>query len=300
MAWYNSAKDLKKSVQPVAKAAGDVWSAAVKQPTIATAQSIQQGSLKPMAQNAANTWGSIKMGAKKAGNAVGGLLGQNPQNQAGPVGGAMGEPATYASNKLLLSGVGGDQITQDFGGMISGAENADAAKAAIAQQYAQLGSLAKMREGSQRQSEQSAIQRRLAASGMGGSGAGMRLAGLSEQAAGRRAAETQLGLGAEQSAREQAAQEAVTGRNLQREGMRVGAAESAAQRQFNVQQATRQGELQTAQFEMDKATTLENQKIAREMQRYNNQGLIGQLGQDIFGSSARKTSMRTPLGALGI
>ncbi len=300
MAWYNSAKDLKKSVQPVTKAAGDVWSAAVKQPTIATGQSIQQGSLKPMAQNAANTWGSIKMGGKKIGQTIGAI----PQDQAVKAGsmmpGAMGEPANYANNKLTLTGVGGDQITQDFGGMISGAENADAAKAAIAQQYSQLGQLAKLREGSQRQSEQSAIQRRLAASGMGGSGAGMRLAGLSEQAAGRRQAETQLGLGAEQSAREQAAQEAATGRNLQREGMRVGAAESAAQRQFNVQQATRQGELQTAQFEMDKATTLENQKIAREMQRYNNSGLLGQLGQDLFGSFGKKTSMRTPLGGLGI
>ena len=81
--------------------------------------------------------------------------------------------------------------------------------------------------------------------------------------------------------------------------MRVGAAESAAQRQFNVQQATRQGELQQAQFEQDKAVTIENQKIAREMQRYNNQGLIGQLGQDIFGSAGRKTSMKYPLGAFG-
>jgi hypothetical protein len=200
---------------------------------------------------------------------------------------------------MMLSGVGGDQITQDFGGMISGNENADTAKAGIASQYGQLSSLAKMREGAQRQTEQSAIQRRLAATGMSGSGAGMRLAGQSEQAAGRRGAETQLGIGAEQAQAERQAQEAVTGRNLQREGMRVGAAESAAQRQFGAQQATRQGEMAQAQFEQEKDVTLENQKIAREMQRYNQSGLLAQLGGDIFGSAAKKTSMRTPLGAFG-
>jgi hypothetical protein len=299
MAWYNSAKDLKKAVQPVAKAAGDVYSAAIKQPTAATYQSVKTGSLKPITQNAGNTWGSIKAGGKKIGQGIG-VIPQDKAANAGSNMPAMSEAATYANNKLMLSGVGGDQITQDFGGMIGGAEKPDEARAAIAQQYAQMGSLAKMREGAQRQTEQSAIQRRLAASGMGGSGAGMRLAGLAEQQAGRRSAETQLGLGAERASREQSAMDAISGRNLQREGMRVGAAESAAQRQFNVQQATRQGELQTAQFEMDKATTLENQKIAREMQRYNNSGLIGQLGQDLFGSFGKKTSMKTPLAGLGI
>jgi hypothetical protein len=299
MAWYNSAKDFKKQVaKPVAKAAGDVYSVAIKQPTAATAQSIKQGSLKPMAQNAGDTWGMAKAGVKSVGQAAG-VIPQNAQNKAGPMGGATEVP-NYSANKMMLSGIGGDQITQDFGGMIGGAEKPDEARAAIASQFAQMGSLAKMREGAQRQSEQSAIQRRLAASGMGGSGAGMRLAGLAEQQAGRRAAETQLGLGAEQAAREQSAMDAISGRNLQREGMRVGAAESAAQRQFNVQQATRQGEMQQAQFDLDKEVTLENQKIARAMQRYNDSGLIGQLGQDLFGSAGKKTSMRTPLGALGI
>ena len=307
MAWYNNVNDLKKKAapvtQPVAKAVGDVYSMAVKQPTKATVQSVQQGSIKPISQNIGQRWGELKVLGKKVGSAasniIPGMGTESKSGSAGTIGSAMGEAPTYSSNKLMLSGVGGDQITQDFGGMISGAEKPDDARAAIAQQYAQMGSLAKMREGSQRQSEQSAIQRRLAASGMGGSGAGMRLAGLSEQAAGRRQAETQLGLGAEQSAREQAAMDQISGRNLQREGMRVGAAESAAQRQFASQQATRQGEMATAQFELDKSITAENQKIAREMQRYNSQGLFGQLGQDIFGSAGRKTSIKYPLGATG-
>lgn len=295
MAWYNSVKDLKKT--PVAKAAGDVYSVAVKRPTISTAQSIQQGSIKPIQKD-------LGMYAKQAGQKeLGQKIGIVPKDNAGgggsdiPVDTNVGTGINAPGLKLFDVGALGKNLS---GESISSNEDIAAGKAGIASQFAQLGSLAKMREGAQRQTEQSAIQRRLAASGMGGSGAGMRLAGLSEQAAGRRAAETQLGIGAEQAGQERAAGEAAMGRNLSREQMRLGAAESAAERGFRAQQGNVQQEQFNAQFEQDKAVTLENQKIAREMQRYNSSGLLGQLGQDLFGAAGRKTSMRTPLGALGI
>jgi hypothetical protein len=177
-------------------------------------------------------------------------------------------------------------------GMISANETPEAAQQRISQQYGAMGSLAKMREGSQRQSEQSAIARRLAASGMGASGAGMRMQQQQEQAAGRRAAETQLGLSAEQAGAERQAMDTTTARNLQREQMRLGAAESAAGQ--NLRERMFQADLSKEEkaFAREGEVIAENQKIAREIQRYNEQGLIGQLGQDIFGGTAKKFSTK--------
>ena len=302
MAWYNNAKDLKKSVSTknAAKAVGDVYSGAIKQPVIASYQAAKTGSIKPLQQQALGL--GQRMGVIKA--PIQKTIKQEQQQQDTRQEIAAQQAAAAAnagtginapSLKLFDVGALGKNLGTDT---ISGNEDIAAGKAGIASQFAQLGSLAKMREGAQRQTEQSAIQRRLAASGMGGSGAGMRLAGLSEQAAGRRAAETQLGIGAEQAGQERAAGEAAMGRNLSREQMRLGAAESAAERGFRAQQANVLQEQFNAQFEQDKAVTLENQKIAREISRYNQSGLIGQLGQDIFGSLGRKTTMANPLGGI--
>ena len=215
-----------------------------------------------------------------------------------------------------------------FGKMVSKPETDKAMQARIGQQYGAMSQMAKMREQSQRQGEQSAIQRRLAASGMGASGAGMRMQSQADQAAGRRAAETQLGIASEQAGAQRSAFESMMGRNLQREGMRIGAAESAAgrnlqrdqlrlnakqdasrlnmsQNQFNQQFGFDQEKFKWQQDQTDKEFArdtdimLGNQALARETQRYNSKGLLGQLGEDFFGSSARKTSMRTPLGAFG-
>jgi hypothetical protein len=286
---------VKQPTQQTIKAGADIHSVAVKRPTISTAQAIQQGSFKPITKDLGSY--AQQSGQKKLGQKIGII----PKDNAGgggsdiPVDTNVGTGINAPGLKLFDVGALGKNLG---GESISGNEDVAAGKAGIASQFAQLGSLAKMREGAQRQSEQSAIQRRLAASGMGGSGAGMRLAGLAEQQAGRRSAETQLGLAAEQAGQERAAGESAMGRNLSREQMRLGAAESAAERGFRAQQANVLQEQFNAQFEQDKAVTLENQKIAREISRYNQSGLIGQLGQDIFGSFGRNTTMANPLGGV--
>ena len=290
MAWYSKAT----------KAIGDVYSSTVKQPTKATYQAVKTGSIKPVQQQVLKLGeqtglisAPIQKTMKQAQQEQATKQDIMAQQSAANTGTGINAPGL----KLYDVGALGKNLSGDT---ISGNEDVAGARGSIASQFSQLGQLAKLREGSQRQSEQSAIQRRLAASGMGGSGAGMRLAGLSEQAAGRRAAETQLGLAAEQAGQERGASESAMARNLNREQMRLGAAESAAERGFRAQQGNVQQEQFQAQFEQDKAVTLENQKIAREMQRYNSQGLLGQLGQDLFGSFGKKTSMRTPLAGLGI
>ena len=308
MAWYNSAKDLKKSAesgwsaavkqptQQTVKAAGDIHSVAIKRPTISTGQALQQGSFKPIVKDIGSY--AKQAGQTKPAQKIG-LLPKDATNEnitTGPgVDTNTGTGINAPGLKLFDVGALGKNLSGDT---ISGNEDVAGARASIASQFANLGSLAKMREGAQRQTEQSAIQRRLAATGMGGSGAGMRLAGLSEQAAGRRAAETQLGLAAEQAGQERGASESAMGRNLSREQMRLGAAESAAERGFRAQQGNIAQEQFQAQFEQDKAVTLENQKIAREIARYNQAGLLGQLGQDIFGQLGRKTTMANPLGGV--
>jgi hypothetical protein len=292
MAWYNSSKDLSKKLTPsktvtavatgglsTLKPVGDAWSAAVKQPTAAIGKSIATGNAQPIKTYAGNMWaGGVKNPIKK----IGEMTGITPkQETAGPMSAATAGP-DYSQNKLALTAFG-NNLSTDYGSMIGANEDPNAVGAGIRGQFSALGSLAKMREGAQSRTEQSAIQRRLAASGMSGSGAGMRMAQQAQGDSARRSAETGLGLAAQQFGAEQGAMEAATGRNMQREQMRVGAAESAAGREFAVQQANRQAEQQAAQFELDKSITAENQKIARSMQRYNEQGMIGQLFTDILG-----------------
>jgi hypothetical protein len=130
-----------------------------------------------------------------------------------------------------------------------------------------------------------------------GSGAGMRLAGQAQAESGRRSAMSNLGLAAEQAGMEQQASDAAQGRNLQREGLRTNAMESASNRALNAAQFDAQKQLQQATFERDNATILENQKIARENQRYNDRGLFGQLFGDLFGGGSGM-SMKYPLGNL--
>ena len=223
-----------------------------------------------------------------------------------------GQPG--GQNRLGLSPIGGGDIDRNFGSLISaddiskdyeskiGAnEDPNAAGAGVRGQFAALGSLAKMREGAQARTEQSAIQRRLAASGMSGSGAGMRMAQQAQGDSARRSAETGLGLAAQQFGAEQGAMEAATGRNMQREQMRLGAAEatagrnmqreqmrvgtaeSAAGRTYATQLEQRRGEQADAQMELDKNITAMNQATARKIERYNDSGFLSQIFGDIFG-----------------
>jgi hypothetical protein len=304
MAWYNNAKDLQKKVTPsknvtavatgglsTLKPVGDAWSTAVKQPTQAVGQSVSTGSIKPLWQNVKNNAGIVTRPFQE-------MLGgnDNKQNSAPP---PPEEPSALKSmGKLTLTDIGGGNIGQDFGSMIGQNESADTNLQNVRNQYAAMGSLAKLREGANAQSEQNAIQRRLASSGMGSSGAGLRLQNLASQQSARRGAETQLGIAAEQAGKELSVGDATTARNLQREQLRLGAAESAAGRQFSVQQAQRQGEQAAQQFELDKNIALSNQATARDIQRYNDRGLLGQLFGDIFGGGAigGGISMKKPFG----
>lgn len=279
------------SINNAKKAGGEVWSQATKKPTQAVVESVQQKSLKPMQNYGSTVTGSI-------GAAVGGPSGMDAVNRAvadakkraeaqmsappaAPVTGGSSAPLkgfTFTSETPFDS-----QFAANYGNTIGANEDVGAAKGNIAAKYASLGELNKLKEGAQNRMEQNAISRRLAASGMMGSGAGMRMQQQAQAESGRRAAMGNLGLAAEQAQAEQGASEAATARNLQRENLRMGAAESAAQRGFAAEQFKAQKELQQASFERDNQTILENQKIARDIQRYNDRGLIGQLFGDLFG-----------------
>lgn len=246
--------------------------------------------------------GNISAEAKRAGGNVSEAWKENVWNpikefMGGGAGGQAGpaQPAIdYSKYKLSLAQEAGDAGKAGFSSLISGNENADAIRGNISQQYGALGSLAKMREGTQRNAEQSAIARRLAASGMGASGAGMRMQQQADQQAGRRAAETQLGLASEQARAEAQAQEGAAGRNLQREGMRVGAAQGESDRDFRERQFKYEQESNAQAFAREGEVIAENQRIAREVQRYNERGLFGQLLGDLFGGGA--WSMKYPTG----
>jgi hypothetical protein len=217
------------------------------------------------------------------------------------MGGSSSSPASpnsvEALKGLAFSGGDGTNFTENYASSIGANEDPNAVKSSIANKYSALGELNKLREGSQARGENSAMSRRLASSGMLGSGAGIRMQNQVQQESGRRMAQANLGLAAEQAGMEQTASDTANARNIQREGMRVGAAESAATR--GLQNATFQAdkEFKTQQFEMDKATTLENQKTAREIQRYNERGLIGQLFGDLFGGGSG-VSTKYPFGNL--
>jgi hypothetical protein len=254
---------------------------------------------RPISQTISKAGGDISGEGKRVG---GYISGSYKKNILAPVrdliGGAIqqapeqgGTGSDYSKYKLNLVGEGQAQPSSS---LISGAEDIGAAKASIGQQYSAAGQLAKLREGSQRQSEQSAMARRLAASGMGASGAGMRMQQQAEQQAGRRSAETQLGLSAEQARAEQGAEQAAMQRNLQRESMRVGASESEAERDFRERQFKYQQDKEATQFAREGEIIAENQRIARSIQRYNERGLMGQLLGDLFGGGAY--SMKYPLG----
>jgi hypothetical protein len=247
----------------VKKAAGDVYSATTKQPTQAIYQSVKQGSAQPMKEYAGNVWSqSVKQPMQKIGQAIGAM---SQGGGAGPEQGAAGSPPDYSQFKLNLTSSNPTMAQPNTPDQLS-------------QQYANMQSLAKMREGAAASGEQAAIQRRLAASGMGASGAGMRMQQQADQASARRLAEQQLGIGAEQAAA------------MQRAG------ESAADRDFRERQFEYQKQRDQAEFETNKKITEENQKIAREIQRYNNAGMFQQLGWDFFG---KDTSMKYPFAWLG-
>lgn len=300
---------LGKAWGEVKKEAGNQWSQGVKVPTQtaisgveAIGSSIKQGSTKPLEKWAGEAYSSnVKkpMGRyeKKWNQTVSGIKKSIGVGQDKPSGESAPPPAPaidYSKFKLNLAPGASAAEQQSFGSFIGSNEDPNAARLGIQSQYGAMSNLAKLRESAQRQSEGSAIARRLAASGMGSSGAGMRMQQQAEQQAGRRGAETQLALSGEQAAAERQAQEQATARNMQREQLRMGAAQAESDRAFRERQFQYEQAANAAAFEREGQVIAENQRIAREVQRYNERGMLGQIFGDLFGGGA--WSMKYPFG----
>lgn len=286
------------------KGAGNVYSYAVKKPTNATiggvkavVKSVEKGSTKPIEKWAGETYSTtVKQPIKEATSGIdkfiGGFTQGDPAGTAPPP--APLPQIDYSKYKLNLAPSAGAAEQASFGSFIGANEDPNAARANVQSQYGAMSNLARLRESAQRQSEGSAIARRLAASGMGASGSGMRMQQQAEQQAGRRGAETQLALSGEQAAAERQAQDQSTARNLQREQLRMGAAQGESDRAFRERQFQYEQASNQASFERDNQVIAENQRIARDVQRYNDRGMLGQLLGDLFGGGAY--SMKYPLG----
>jgi hypothetical protein len=305
----------------VSKGAGDIYSLAVKQPTVATYQSVKQGSINPLKKYGQKLISPVTKPLKNTlqtdiikpiqnitDNTTNTMRNQDTGNRLP----GLVDPYQSFTQKLNLTSEASAAENPNLVALIGDNESSDFMRSQIGQQYRDMSELAKLREGGQRRTEQSAMARRLAASGMGGSGAGMRMAQQSEQEAGRRAAESQLGLSSEQARAMQSADQATQARNIQRAGMRLGAAESEAKRVFEQRQYKDQQEQMAKEFErqnqeynetqkrLDRAEIREdavieaNQKIAKDIQKYNESGFFGQILGDLFGGDGY--SMKYPLG----
>ena len=316
--WERFKKDAKDRAGDVGgaikKGAGDLYSVTTKQPTQALYKSVQQRSVKPL-QDYAKTGGlggivSPEQVAKVEGIAknvldpfgvmgsasdpfgIKNLFKKYVENQMSGSQSVMGGPEAKKELQGFSIVPTGVDHGKDYGSLIGGPEGTENF-GNIQRQFGNIQSLSKMREQAALGSEKSAIARRLAATGMGASGAGMRMQEQAQRASARRGAETGLGLAAEQAGQEQRAREAALGRNLAREQLKLGAAESAAERAFRQERAGVEDERWRQQMEEERRVADENMKIARSIQRYNEQGLLGQLFTDILGFSP---SMKYPLG----
>ena len=251
MAWY------KKVAKAVSKAGGDIVSEAKRAPVIGKL-------VTPVVNTINKAGGDISAEAKR----VGGNISAEGKRVGGQISGAFKE-VTGNGPSSGPSAIGG--TVPEYGTKLNLTSSEGTSQAftpeQISSQYANLSSLAKMRESGAQQAEQTAISRRLAASGMGASGAGMRMQQQATEAGARRGAEQQLALGAEEAQAKQRMSESEASRGLQ-------------ERQFEYM---KQKDL--AEFEVNKQVISENQRIARETQKYNNKGLFEQLWQDVFGKN---------------
>lgn len=261
MAWY------KNVAKAVSKAGGDIVSEAKRAPVIGKVVTPIVNTINKaggdISAEAKRVGGNISAEGKRIGGQISGAFkeatGNGPSSSS--IGGA---PPEYGTKLNLTSSEGTSQVLSPN---------------QISSQYANMSSLAKMREQGARQGEQTAISRRLAASGMGSSGAGMRMQQQAADASARRSAEQQLGIGAEEAQAKQRMSESEANRGFQ-------------ERQFEYQ---KQKDL--AEFEVNKQVIAENQRIAREVQRYNDKGLFEQLGQDLFGKGTTSMfSIKKPFG----
>ena len=301
---------LGKAWGEVKKEGGEQWSQNVKVPTQTTisgvgavGSSIKQGSTRPVekwageaySSNVKKPMGRYEKRFSKAVTNIKKSIGVGQDKPSGEPPPPPPQPAIdYSKFKLNLASGPSEAEQQSFGSFIGANEDPNAVRSGIQSQYGAMSNLAKLRESAQRKSEGSAISRRLAASGMGGSGAGMRMQQQAEQQAGRRGAETQLSLSAEQAAAERQAQDQATSRNMQREQLRVGAAQGESERAFRERQFQYEQQANAAAFEREGQIIAENQRIARDVQRYNESGMLSQMLGDLIGGGPY--SMKYPLG----
>lgn len=259
MGWW---EDTKKKVQGAAttvyKAGKDTIAEVNRAPVIGQIA-------KPISQAINKAGGDISSEAKR----VGGNISAEGKRIGGQISGGWKDITGQGGSSGGSSSIGG--APPEYGTKLNLTSSEGTSKAftpeQISSQYANLSSLAKMRESGAQQAEQTAISRRLAASGMGASGAGMRMQQQATEAGARRGAEQQLALGAEEAQAKQRMSESEASRGLQ-------------ERQFEYM---KQKDL--AEFEVNKQVIAENQRIAREVQRYNDKGLFEQLWQDVFGKN---------------
>jgi hypothetical protein len=263
MSWLSEkAKEKKKQVKNVVQQA-------VVQPTKAVAKAVQTKSISPITKPITRSWDrNIKQPINKAGAS---LIRPTVKKAASGLLGTINNPP--AINMNPPADVSTPQLTFASPEQIAAQEKALATtRSDISSRFGALGSLAKMREQGQAMSDQTAIQRRLAASGMSGSGAGMRMQGQADQASARRLAEQQLGISADEA------------------GAQLQAGEMSKDRDFKERAFTYQKEQDARQMELDRQIGESNAAVGRANERYNKKGFLGQLGEDIFGSEAQKWS----------
>lgn len=261
MSWLSEqAKKKKSAVQQ-----------AIVKPTQAVVQAVQTKSIAPITKPITTSWDrNIKQPINNAGAS---LIRPTVKKAASGLVGTINNPPAINMNPPADAGVSTPQLTFASPEQIAAQEKDLATtRSDISSRFGALGSLAKMREQGQAMSDQTAIQRRLAASGMSGSGAGMRMQGQADQSSARRLAEQQLGISADEA------------------GAQLQAGEMSKDRDFKERAFAYQKEQDARQMELDRQIGESNAAVGRANERYNKKGFLGQLGEDIFGSEAQKWS----------
>lgn len=311
MGWFEDAKKkANRFVSDTSNAAKKTWDVGIGDPTKATVKAVQTGSIAPITKNVQDTFKTVGGAAQRGLGQVTEPLKDGLQNLGGAIGGGLGNiPNPFADFSSAMSKYlermtkaqdepmawGAQNITTKYGGKtglgltsepdwsksyassISANEAAPQTLATIGSRYANLSNLAKMREGSASSQEQNAMNRRLASSGMLGSGAGMKMMRNQQEASNRRLAEQNLALSADQANQEQAAMEAANTRNMQRDQLRLEAENQAATRGIQQQQLRQQAEQAASEFELNREIANQNMQVARDVAAANKKGLLGSL-----------------------
>jgi hypothetical protein len=160
-------------------------------------------------------------------------------------------------------------------------ESTNAASEPIQRRYDLLNANLRGQGRAQAGMEQDALSRRFASMGASNSGAALRNSQLTANMGAKRLGEQSNVLAAQQSADQQGAIEAATGRNLQRDQLRAGENEAAAGRALSREQMSMQDRQFGQEFDLNKYITNKNLGMAAEEKRIQGRGinsLFGMLG----------------------